>query len=727
MLRANYRWCFQEGADFGAGNKLASAGGEATRPGLRLLRKPPDEHNDSTAQQGLWQVTIRAVLLGLLGAAFFCGITYFNDAVMNQTMMIGSNMPIAAYGGLVIFVLLINPLLKRLALSGRELAVAFAITLAACCIPGSGLMRTFTPSLILPHHWARVEPGWQAEGAIEMAPARMLADVAGNEEVAVGGFVQGLGDGKGLPSLSTVPWEAWTGTLAFWIPLILTFWVGLIGLSVVTHRQWSDHEHLPYPLATFAGALLPEEGKRTSSVFRNRLFWIGLGAVLLIYLNNYACEWFPRQLVKVPTAFSLGALGQLFPTYVRGGGSLSFKFYFTVVGFAYLLASDVSFSLGIGRHLWALVVGVLLGYGISIRGGGDFGLRPEAFLTFGAYFGALLALIHTGRHYYGRVFREALFLPARQGVERASVWGARVFLAGAILFIANLVHIGLDWQLALLYTGLTFTLFLVMGRVIAETGLFFIQAHWYPCVIIWGLFGARAMGPRTLLFMMLLSMVLVIDPREALMPFMVNSLKLMQLRKVKVGKPAVFCAIAVIVGLAVAIPVTLAFQYDRGADMMDGWATRAAPTITFNAVVRAKQRLAGQGTLEHANSLSGWRRVAEMSPNGRCALAFGIGLALFLLFTMGRLRFRKWPIHPVMFLTWNQWAPKQFAASFLAGWFIKVIVTKYGGAGVYQKLKPLMFGLIAGEILGGIIPMIIGSTYYFLTGSPPNVFEILPG
>ena len=36
-------------------------------------------------------MTIRAILLGLLGACFVCGFTYFNDAVMRQTYFVGNN------------------------------------------------------------------------------------------------------------------------------------------------------------------------------------------------------------------------------------------------------------------------------------------------------------------------------------------------------------------------------------------------------------------------------------------------------------------------------------------------------------------------------------------------------------------------------------------------------------------------------------------------------------
>ncbi len=213
-------------------------------------------------------MTLRAVLLGLLGAAFICGVTYFNDAVMHQTQFIGNNMPISVYGLTILLLVVINPFLAwlrpRLALSGREIAVMLALTLAACCIPGSGLMRTFTSSLIM------------------------------------------------------------------------ALWIGLLGLALVVHRQWSDHEQLPYPIAIFTNTLLPNEGEVVAPIFRNRLFWIGMGAVMLIHLNNYACLWYPKM-IAIPVTLDFMGLNALFPTFVKGGGEslLTPTLYFTVIAFAY--------------------------------------------------------------------------------------------------------------------------------------------------------------------------------------------------------------------------------------------------------------------------------------------------------------------------------------------------------------------------------------------------------
>ena len=692
-------------------------------------------------------MTRRAVLFGLLGAAFFCGFGYFHDHVIRETLCIGSNMPNAVYGALILFLLVVNPLLRRFAFSGREVAVILVLTLAACVIPSSSFMRIFTPSLIMPHRMAKTNPGWKEQGILETVPARMLVDVSKDEDTVLTGFRNGLG-GKPedtlvggqplsawgarwhLPSWAVaitgavvrIPWGAWVGTLGFWLLLVLALWIGLIGLSLVTHRQWADHEHLPYPIATFAETLLPESGTVLAGVFRSGLFWLGTVGVLCIRLNNYAFQFFPRRLVEVPTHFDLRAIVQaISPTLVRGGGGglTDVWIYFAVIGIAYFIAMDVSFAMGIGPILYSLTAGVFLRYGVAFLAEGPMSPDIQSVLNFGAYFGAFLVLLYSGRNYYGRVFRSALLLPTRDPPGGAPIWGARVFLLSAVALVVLLTCVGLDWQLAVLYTGLIFILYVVIGRIIAETGLFLILPEWYPCIVLWALFGTRVIGVRVLMIMMLVSVVLALDPRAALMPFMVNSLKLLRLRKIEVGKPAIFSVVAVVVGLAVAIPVILAFQYDLGMDKVDRWSAEGPTRMWFTQMVINKQRLQGQGSLEHTEALSGWKRFSEMAPARRHLLSFGSGAMLFILFTAARLRFPRWPLHPVMFLIWSTWPGPKFAVCFLLGWFIKRTVIKYGGIQAYHKLKPLMLGLIAGEMLGisgGIIPMIIGIFRYLLAG-----------
>jgi hypothetical protein len=102
------------------------------------------------------------------------------------------------------------------------------------------------------------------------------------------------------------------------------------------------------------------------------------------------------------------------------------------------------------------------------------------------------------------------------------------------------------------------------------------------------------------------------------------------------------------------------------------------------------------------------------------------GLGLVLLTTFGRLRFARFPIHPVLFLIWGTYWGKAIAGPFLVGWLIKIIITKYGGHSLFQKVKPMMFGLIAGDLLGGCIPIVVGFIYYYITGDLPKNYVTVP-
>lgn len=678
-------------------------------------------------------MTWRAVILGLLGAATLCGLSYLNDQILQQTYLVGNNMPVAVYGVLILVVILVNPLLRRHALTGRELALILTLTLAASCIPGSGLLRTFTNSLMLPHHYLRTEPAWREQQVLETVPSVMLADPSADEDRTVNGFLLGLGSPQEHIGLRDIPWSAWTRTFAFWIPILLSLWGALIALSLVAHRQWADHEHLPYPVADFAAAMLPEEGGTSAPVFRSRWFWVGAVIVLLIYLNNFVQRWFPDYLIPVRVQVDLSGLSRLVPAFGLGGGTrlLAPTLYFTVIGLSYVLASDVAFSCGVGPFLWALVVGVFATYGVTLTGAvegtGYTSLRVQAFLNFGANLGLFLTLVYLGRRYYLSVLRRAVGLRSGDEAPASAVWGMRGFLVLSGAFIALLVSAGLDWPLAALYTVTIVIFFLMISRIMAETGMFYVQPYWFPCGVIWGLFGTPALGLQQLMILLTLSMILVVDPRESIMPFMSTSLRLLDLRRAPLGRAGAWCAVAVVLGLLIALPLTLYFQYDRGTSQWDTWATQAVPKMQFQNLTLAKQKLDIQGLLGSAGQTSGWRRFTEMAPSRPCLAGLGAGLALVLLFSAARIRFTRWPLHPILFLTWATEPQWRLCGSFLVGWLIKVCVTKYGGARTYQKLKPLMFGLIAGEIMGSLVPSAIGAVYFCITGKIPPRFIVLPG
>jgi len=677
-------------------------------------------------------VTKRAVALGFAGAIFICAFTYFNDTVLRQTPFCGNYMPLAVYGGLIAFVLALNPLLKRLrpsfALAGSELAVVMAITLAACAIPGHGFMRTFTTSAMIPHNYQRILAHWRSNDAVDMVPPEMLADVSEDHDRRLNGFMQGLPVGQDRLSLGDIPWGGWWRTLLFWLPLALTLWIACIGVALVVHRQWSRNEHLPYPIATFTESLLPNGGGARGSVFTNKLFLYGMAAVFALHLNNYIGTWFPGW-IRIPLGFNFGSLVELFPNLKRGGGWFIFwpKLYFTPIAFAYFLATSVSFSLGIGPVLFVWVHGILAGYGMGIMHTGWPG--HNYVMTAGSFVGTMAVLLYAGRHYYKLTFKRAIGLKVPEEMPPTAVWGMRVLLGAFVMFVFQVMLVGLDWFTAVFLTTMMIVLFTVVSRITAETGVFFVHPWWEPTTPMVALLGASAFGPKTLAVMVTISAVLAYTtPRATLMPFVTNALRVLDRKGVRLGRSAVLCGVALVVGLAVAVPATLYWQYDSASHRADSFSSVAVPAYSFEQAITTRTRLKAQGTLAASESASGLGRLLVANFDGTRMLAFAAGIVLVAVCAFARWRLTWWPLHPVAFLVWTSWTAGQaFAASLLVGCLIKFLVVKYGGDRIYQKLKPLMFGLIAGDMLGGLFAIFVGYVYYLATGSPPMSFSVLPG
>ena len=82
---------------------------------------------------------------------------------------------------------------------------------------------------------------------------------------------------------------------------------------------------------------------------------------------------------------------------------------------------------------------------------------------------------------------------------------------------------------------------------------------------------------------------------------------------------------------------------------------------------------------------------------------------------------------PLLLVTCNTSHLHAFAGSFLIGCVVKSLVLKFGGNKTYNKLKPLMVGMITGEIMGSLIPSIIALIFYLVTGEPPKAFHVFLG
>ena len=153
---------------------------------------------------------------------------------------------------------------------------------------------------------------------------------------------------------------------------------------------------------------------------------------------------------------------------------------------------------------------------------------------------------------------------------------------------------------------------------------------------------------------------------------------------------------------------------------------RDVPSFAFDTTSKEMDKLASAGTLQDAGAVTGLARFAGISADHRFLMAAGVGLVLVLLLNWARLRWNWWPLHPVLFLVWATVPMAHFAPSFLLGWMVRSAVVRLGGGRGYQKIKPLMYGLIAGDLLGGMLFMGVGVVYYLLNNVRPKLYQIFP-
>jgi hypothetical protein len=565
-------------------------------------------------------------------------------------------------------------------------------------------------------------------GPVESTPRALLTDVTGtNEGATLSGFVVGLGTGGKEARLGDIPWRAWRRPLLFWCPLLLALGALVIGVSLVVHRQWTQHEHLTYPTAQFLLDLLPDSGCTLPPVLRARGFWVAFAAVLLVNLNNYGARWWSNVLISVPNSFNFRPLRVLCPLLDVGWGARLFqpRLYFAAIGFAFLLSTEVSFSIGAAPWLYWLVVGALASYGVNISAGyATFspGIQPS--LHAGAYLATFAVLLYSGRRHYIAVLSRSIGRPTVDMVAPYETWGARIGLLGFAAFVVLLRVVGLPLWLGCAYAGGALIIYTVISRLLAEGGVFSLQSCWYPGALLWGVLGARFLGPDNILIMGILSSLLLVTYREALMGHAISALRLSDRAASSIGRFAALGAAAFALALTIAIPVTLYLQYAHGGlSTGDVWTYDRVPAAPYENDVSIRLRLQAQGTLSGSNAADGSAAFIP-TPNWGCVGAVVLTFFLVLVFTLLRRRFPRWPFHPLLFLVMGTNDAVTFSASFLVGWFIKAATLRYGGWAAYRRVKPVVIGCIAGAMVAGVLTAVIGAVYYAVTGRPPIRYRV---
>ena len=696
--------------------------------------------------------TWRSALFSLLGMLLMSGVAGFHDnyCYSSGPLMIGNHLPGGALAYLVFIGLVWNGFAgrvsKRLALGPGELAVVLCATFVACFPPTSGMFRYATRLIMLPWYHLPGKPDWAAHGLLDFLPRGFFpwpgpdaASAAPGTPEAVAyqavyqGYFTGLASGSHSLPLSEVPMRAWGGALLRWGPLVFLFALLSIALQFIVHRQWAEHEQLSFPVAQVAGSFCERADGRPGvpDIFRNRLFWCGFAPVFLYYLLEFLGTKFPSTFPTMHEVFP-SLKGWWVPVYtpfpaVKHGGWYFWticgqSLFFTIVGVAYFVSTDISLTMGLSGYLTlAFTVGYYYAAGTPIGGG-----RLEMSCA-GAYVGYTAMLLWTGRSYFARVFSRAFGrrMPLTDA-EAASVLAARVFVLAFVALAGMLRLLGFDWLFAVLFVVISQMCFLVLSRILCETGIPFLGFGFQPMNLQESLLGAGAVGPRNLVLGRWLFTILMHDPRECLMPYVGTAAKVaddsgLRLRRVFWGIVG-----TVAIALCIAFVATLRNHYTTGA-MTDTYASGWAVVAPFNVCARYAQQLVDLGDWQLAvqGTVAERFRLLQASPPHLRFFLFGIAAVVGV--SALRYRFSRFPLHPVLFLTWGSYTANACWGSFLIGWFLKTLVVRFGGGRSYRQLKPLFIGLVAGEVVFVGVNVLYNLLYILILHTGPTAgIRVLP-
>jgi len=634
------------------------------------------------AREGNRGITRRSVLLGFCLAGLLCAVTPYNDYVVENTFMAGNHFPVGAVAVLLLLSAL-NLAAQRLRgrsfLSARELGVVYILIMVTSGIPSSGLLRYLIPTLPTPYYFAGMGNQWERLIWGHIPPWLGVSGAPANW------FFEGMPEGASLP------WGAWWTPLSRWLILVGALWLMMICLSALVRKQWADQERLAFPLVQFPLEVLRDTGRGPSAwFFGNRLVWLGAGLVLLVHVINGLHAYYP-SMPGIPTSGSMDSV--LVDRPWAAAVPVRFNVYFSVIGFGYLLSSEVAAGFWFSMMLMKAqaVLLSLVGYeGTSAWGGAitEIGDREQM--------GALLMvagmLLWSLRGALASAFRRILVASPSgdDGGEPLSYRFAALGLTAALgIAFAWLVSAGMTPVLAGLFLVFFLAICLVLTRIIAEAGLLMVQFSFRPVDYLLMLGGTTALGPANLTVCAFVDTVLTFDLRECLMPSVLNGFRMAEQSGVSTRKLSRVIGGVLVFALAVTIPVFLMTFYKLGALVVDRNGTLTGLPREFFTELAS-------------------RLETPSHPAGMEYLWLMVGAAAVAVTSWLRLAFLWWPIHPLGLVMGTSYATRNLWFSLFLGWLFRVVTVRYSGLRGYIRFRPVFMGIIMGDVLGALLWDIVG-------------------
>jgi hypothetical protein len=603
------------------------------------------------------------------------------------------------------------------------------MALVSCALPSSGLMRYFPGSLISPLWLAQSNGDYRRLLTSLHLPVWLFPTFSGSgprewmDDPIVSGYL-GRWTGSTAP-----PYGAWLRPALTWGIFFFALYGALLCQVSLVRRQWNENERLSFPLAQVQIALIeqPAPGRFLNYWLRRRTFWIAGGAVFFLHIWNGSGKYWPRYFPEIPVWYDLSRIFTDPPWTYADFKLVNAAVFFTVVGVTYFIPSTISFSLW-AFFILANIERMVLG---SVRG--DPNVYGQQDQQFGGIIAFALAILWVGRSHWKLVFAQA-FRGVRPGEPKGrylpnvlAFWG---FVFCTMVMIVWLRFAGCTWIGAIVPVLLLLLLFLVITRIIAETGLVHGQLQ-VPLYKPWqwlSLAGVSRPVPVESFYLTSLLQATQHDFREVVPVYASHGLKIAdaaifgedgfrgeQPEESHSGRRLMASlALALIVGYAVSFASTLWTEYhyawtqDQTARTpINDWGVRDNP-----------EQYILQPTIEYQRGIYHWKHNPFASAGG--------GFVFTAVLAFLRLRFAWWPFHPIGYLMIDTFPGRHLWFSIFIGWLAKSIVLRFSGAKGFIAARPFFLGLIVGESAAAGFWLLLG-VILNAAGLPYRPVNIMPG
>ena len=631
--------------------------------------------------------TPRAVLIGLALAVVVNLFSVASNYLLGYVHLTFAHIDLALLIPFFLGVLGPNILVKAIrpswGLRDRELLFVFVLGWIGFMVPTWGMSNYVVSVMASAEYYASPENQWR-ELFFPYLPDWLIVT---NEQNANRNYYWSL------PGNAPIPWAAWIIPSFWW----LSFFAGLLAVGIcfviLMRRQWAEHERLSYPIAQVPVVLTEtddEAGAALPSIMRNRLFITGAVITFSVMLWNTASYW--TQWTSFPVDANAVVnieFGRAFPAHPVRMNVLTFAF-------SYFINVDILFSVWLFQIINTLEQGVLARLGVVAASG----TAVPGGLVAVQFIGGMIAFALWGfwiaRRHLGTVWRHVRGRETnlRDEDEFVSYRAALVVGACGMAYVVWWLHAaGMSFPVIAVFLTLLFLFYFALCRVMAESGLVFldlpINAHQFTV----GMLGSASLSPQNLTVLGLGSAF----ARNWKTFTMIIPSHVARMRSVMgVSGRALFlwCTVAFALSAIAAIGFSAYSGYRLGG-AANYYHNIAGDPGFYNLIVT---------WMQNSTTISG----AEV-------FFLVAGMAMVTGMTIARYYFSWWPISPIGFVVAAGGpARNAFFPVFLA-WLLKTILIRIGGVRLYQAVQPLMIGIMVGYVLGSAVAIL--ADYWYFRGS----------